>query len=112
MSDSSAEKSATETGNPTKANGSVGGDADKSAGEGDSSLAAYRDWQDELREYGETKQAMSLLIRLLSPMGRMDTWTVGFNAEPEHMHTVAYPDVPTRPLRLIIGTMSVSPIED
>ena len=78
---------------------------------GDSSIEAYKDWQDELREYGETKEAHRLALRLLNLMRRADTWTAGFNAELKHMHEVAYPDVTTRPLRLIIGTMSVSPIE-
>ena len=79
--------------------------------DGGSSIEAYKIWQDELRDHGETKHAHALLMRLTSLMGRLDTWTVGFTAEIEHMHTVAYDDPATRPQQLIIGTMVNSPYE-
>ena len=74
-----------------------------------SSIEAYKLWQQELREFGETKEAMSLPIRLPNLMRRH--LAVGFNAEPEAMHRAAYPEPATRPQRYTIGTTTVCPIE-
>ena len=77
--------------------------------DGDSSIKAYKLLQHELREFGETKEAMSLLIRLLNLMRRHLDCRVQRRAGGDAPSCV--PKLATRPQRYTIGTTTVCPIE-
>jgi hypothetical protein len=76
------------------------------------SIQLYRDWQDALRDYGDTQVATDRffeLCKLIEADPFLDAQ--GFTAVLERLHVQAYPNASTRPARLTAGDLT-DPRED